>query len=361
MRRITEAEVQRQAVGALGLDASGLDMTSVEGLAGALRRTASFLCPCSQAELVEEVARSLEDLVEDRQALVDTIDETVEALTAYGDLVESRMDTTDRSTGAITLLYLTPPTFVPRHDGSVFLLGIAPDNSSPLPADYAGRIEYDSHVRRVLPNPDESLRSLMSEFGLFELTMHQWMKSPAPEQAKPHVSRMAELLDAAPPAGTVADVRILDPSKPVRYYRGRWTPLRNHTGQFVARRPQAYGAELWCYIEVRGGQVLKLVDFPQFERRWRACDEAWRLQSAIDVCNGRPQNYRLRPGPTNETRVLDLFSPLPLWARRRWDVIGRPVPPSGSLFSYVLPAAAVEEEITFMKALLWLMDSREPG
>jgi hypothetical protein len=61
MKRITEVEVQRQAVATLGLDASGLDMTSVEGLSGALRRAASFLCPCSQGALVEEVARTCAD------------------------------------------------------------------------------------------------------------------------------------------------------------------------------------------------------------------------------------------------------------------------------------------------------------
>ena len=361
MKRITTAELNQHAIESLGLDPSSLDLTTVEGAAGALRRAAGFLCPCSQAELTGQVAQSMQDIVKDSATQTELIESTLEALIAYGDLVESRAVALDQPNNPTTLLYLTPPTFVARNDGSIFLLGIAPDDFSPLPADYAKRIEYDGHVRRISAQADESLPSCLSEFGFFELSMEQWLRTPPPEPATHHLLRLNDVVSRAAAAGSIADIRILDPAKSVRYYPGRWAPLRSQTGMFVARRPQAWGADLWCYIQVENGQVAKLVDFPQFEKRWRACDEAWRLQAAIDACNLTPQNYRIRPGPTRSTSILDLFSPLPQWAQRRWDFLGRPVPRSGSLFSYVLPAAALDEEIAFMKNVLWLIDIREAG
>jgi len=83
------------------------------------------------------------------------------------------------------------------------------------------------------------------------------------------------------------------------------------------------------------------------------------LHSTSVACNSTPQQFRIRPGPTKTTSVLDLFSPVPAWTQRRWDLIGRPVPRNGSLLSYVLPTSAVKEEIDFMKSFLWLADLRE--
>jgi hypothetical protein len=243
----------------------------------------------------------------------------------------------------------------------VFLLGIAPDDVSPLPADYVARIDYDSHVRRIHPLAEESLRLGLPQFGLFTLSMEQWLRTPLVESPQDYVLRFDELLAKAPAAGFVIGLRILDPAKPVRYYQGRWIDLGKQSGRYLARRPQAYGAPLWCYVEVEGGNTKRLVDLPQFEKRWRACDEAWRLQAAIDACNLKPQQYRIRSGPSTDTSVLDLFSPVPLWMERRWDFLGRPVPPSGNVFSYALPARAILEETTFMKNMLWLVDSREAG
>jgi hypothetical protein len=361
MRHITLTELHELGTTALGLDPAGLDLITVEAIAGALRRAAGFACPCSHSELAEKVLESFRDLVADPQNLHNFVDATLEALLAYGDLTECRMPATEVLESSSTLLYLTPPSFVARRDGSVFLVGIAPDDLSPLPANYARRVEHAAHVRRISPLAEENLGLCLAQFGLFELRLDQWLRTPTPEPAKQYMLRFNERLASAPPAGYIPEFRMLDTDKPVRYYPGRWTQLRKQTGKFVGRRPQAYGAEVWCYVETHNGQLTRLLDFPQFEKRWRPCDEAWRLQAAIDACNASPQQYRVRSGPAQGKLVLDLFSPVPLWAQRRWDLTGHSTPPSGSLLSYVLPATALDEEIHFMKTMLWLIDSREAG
>jgi hypothetical protein len=359
MRRISSLEVHERAIRSLAMDSSSLDLTTIEGIAGSLRRAAGFLCPCAETELSDAAFQSLRDLSDNPKQLLELIHTTLANLVAYGDLIESEVPQTQGENSPGILLYLTPPSFVMRKDGSAFLLGIAPDDLFPLPEDYAKRIEVDGHVKRMLPMADENLRSSLSQFGLFELPMEQWVRTPFKEPAQNHVFRFNNLLSLAPSSGTLSGIRVLESSKSVRYYPGRWAEPRNQTGRFVARRPQAYGADLWCYFQLERGNTQRFIDLPAFDKRWRACDEAWRLQAAIDACNSTPQQFRIRPGPTKTTSVLDLFSPVPAWTQRRWDLIGRPVPRNGSLLSYVLPTSAVKEEIDFMKSFLWLADLRE--
>jgi hypothetical protein len=361
MRRISAQELHERSIRSLAMDSSSLDLTTIEGIAGLLRRAAGFLCPSAETELSDAVFQSLRDLSNDPEHLLELIHTTLANVVAYGDLIESPAPQAQDENSPGTFLYLTPPSFVMRRDGSAFLLGIAPDNLFPLPEDYAKRVEVDGHVKRMFPLPDENLRTSLSQFGLFELPMEQWVRTPFREPAQEHVLRFNNLLGLASSSGDVSGIRILEPSKPVRYYPGRWTESRNQTGRFVARRPQAYGAELWCYFQLENGHPQKFIDLPAFEKRWRACDEAWRLQAAIDACNSTPQQFRVRSGPTNTTSVLDLFSPVPAWAQRRWDLVGRSVPRNGTLLSYVLPTSAVKEEIDFMKSLLWLVDLKEAG
>jgi len=126
----------------------------------------------------------------------------------------------------------------------------------------------------------------------------------------------------------------------------------------VARRSQAYGAQLWCYVQLLNGNPERLIDFPIDGSRWRGCDEAWRLQMAIDAQRGEPQWFRVRPGP-GDMRVVEFFSPVPMWARRRWDAVGEPVPSSGCLFAYRMTETELAEELRFVRDVLWLIDVTE--
>jgi len=360
MKQLSAAQVHAQKVAELGLDPSALDLTSTEAIAGALRRAASSLCPCTAPTLVRDVVRPLRGLVDDLEAIKSIVEETLEAMIAHGDILEHRDIESDPEHGAPALVYAAPASFVARESGAVLLLGVTPDQLSALPDDLETRIEYVNHLRRVSPAPGEDLRSDLIQLGLLETSYDRWLRAPARETSAHHVAHVDRLLDAAQPSREVPGLLLLDPARGVRYYRGRWVEPRAHTGRFVARRSQAYGADLWCYVEIRDGTPERLVDFPVAGSRWRGCDEAWHLQMAIDAQRGDAQRFGIRPGPKG-TRVMEFFSPVPMWARRRWDAVGEPVTASGCLFAYRLAESELAEEVRFAREALWLDEMKESG
>jgi hypothetical protein len=355
MKQLSVADVHAQMVAELGLDPSAVDLTSIEAVAGALRRAASFLCPCTAPTLVRGVVRPMRGLVQDLDAFKELVEETLEAIIAHGDILEHRDVEEDPGHGAAALLYAAPAGFVARESGTVILLGVTTDQLSALPAELEARIEHVNHLRRLSAGPGEDLRSDLLQLGLVEVSYSAWLRAPKPETASQHVRRLDRLLDAAQPSRDVPGLSLLDPARDVRYYRGRWVEPRAQSGRYVARRSQAYGADLWCYIEMCDGNPERLIDFPSAGSRWRGCDEAWRLQMAIDAHGGNPQRFRIRSGPEG-TRVIEFFSPLPMWVRRRWDAVGEPVAASGCLFAYRLRDAELPEELRFASDSLWLQE-----
>jgi hypothetical protein len=292
-------------------------------------------------------------LADNHPQFIETVESTLEAIIAYGDLLEEFEVSVVERPDKRALLYTSPPSFVWRESGSVLLLGIVPDHRSPLPSELEQRIQYISHTRRLVPEPDENLRTDLKQLGLVELSMDNWnKKAPPRESFAAHIQRFESRLKSNP--GTLADLEILNPAKPVTYYRGRWETLNNQTGVFVARRPQAYGNNLWCYVELKNGRAVRLADMPALSSHLRGCDEAWRLQAAIDAARGQPQRYRVRHGADHNSRIVDFFSPVPSWAQRRWDAVGEPVPSSSCLFSYKFPANELQQELDFIQEQLWL-------
>jgi hypothetical protein len=352
MRRLTAEQVHALKVAELGLDASALDLTTPEGLSGALRRAASYLCPCSAASLVRAVVRPLRGLVPDLEEAKTLAESMLEAMIAHGDVLE-QAEAQDDATRSRVLLYAAPASFVVRESGLVILLGIASDHLSPLPPEMDRRIEHLAHTRRLRPSPGEDLRGELRHLGLIERTFDAWLKAPPRVSASQHVLANDRALDAVPPSRDIPGLLLLDSTRPVRYYRGRWADPKAQTGRYVARRQQAYGADLWCYVQVTSGQPDRMLDLPQRGSRWRGCDEAWRLQMAIDSVAGAPQGFRVKPS-AGDAVAFELFSPVPAWARRRWDAIGEPVSSVGSLFAYRIPKMELEEERRFARDELWL-------
>jgi hypothetical protein len=254
MRRLTAGEVHAQKIRELGLDPEALDLTTPEGLAGALRRAASYLCPCSAATLVRAVVRPLRGLVPDMEQAKELVEATLEAMISHGDVLE-QPEMQDGSPTRRVLLYAAPASFVVRQSGLVVLLGVAADQLSPLPTELERRIEFLGHVRRLRPSSTtEDLRVELRQLGLLELASDAWLKGPKPSTAPQAVAASDRALDIVPPSRDIPGLLLLEPTKPVRYYRGRWTEPKAQTGRFVARRQQAYGADLWCYAHLTNGQ-----------------------------------------------------------------------------------------------------------
>jgi len=334
----------------LGLPA-GTEADSDYWFAG-LRRLAGQLCPCSPRTLVSSMTGSHRALALDVPDLADRIEDYVDALVAVGDLLEFRdVSTLDENVKA-TWVFAAPPSFVMHPSGAAYILGLAPDEALPLPIAWKERVVARGPTRLLEPLPGEDIEGVLKSSGLRPLSLNAWMRHPKTESATSLISGLDAKLAAQGPAGQVAGLRILDWTKDTRSYRARWVAPATQDGNFIVRRPQAYGADLWGYASLDRGELRKLVDFPVPGSRYRGCDMAWRAQLAIDALLNRPQRYRVVA--LDDTERFDLFFPLPDWARRRLSTIGREVTPEKCLMSFCLPLDAVVAEQTFLKEYLFL-------
>jgi hypothetical protein len=349
---VSADEVVRSSREALGLPALSVSAIDDTMLAASLRRAAGILCPCSPSTLVSAVLESLQYLIDDSDIMAESVAAAAEGLVIGGDLLELNQVTIDDPTAKGTWIFSAPPSFIVRPSGRVFLVGIVPDETTPLPASLHARIAYEGFARLLSPQPAEDLPSVLRELGLRELSTSAWLKAPKAESAVALRDSMLRRLAEHPPSGDVADVSILDPARNVDYYFGRWVTPTHESGNYVARRPQAYGAPLWGFANVVDGNVTRFLDFPLKGTRWRGCDIAWHLQMAIDHCQHTPQLYRRRTAPGGT--CLDFFSPLPLWAHRHFAVLGRPAQREKCLISYWIPERELAAEEKFLKERLWL-------
>ena len=172
-------------VSSVGLNPNSLELDSTEAVAGVLRRAASFLCPCSSRTLIKSVNKSLEGLVSD-EVVAERIDETLQALIAYGDIREFEdIDDAARNTKAL-LLYTAPPSFLQRGDGALFLVGITPDNATPLPEDIQRLVQHRNHVRWIPGESGNSVRIRLERLGFVQISSETWLDAPHRESAINH-------------------------------------------------------------------------------------------------------------------------------------------------------------------------------
>lgn len=321
-------------------------------LAALLRRAAGIHCPCSLATLAAAVMEGLQYIADDSGDLEERIDALAEGLIVIGDLLELHQVTLDDPNAKGTWVFCAPPGFIVRPSGSIFLVGIVPDETTPLPGSLSSRVEYDGVARILLPAEGEDLPAVLRELGLREISASAWLKAPKTENAAGLRDSMIRRLSEQAPSGAIADISILDSGRPVHYYSDRWITPSHQSGNFLARRPQAYGAPLWGFAHLSDGNVIKFLDFPLKGTRWRGCDTAWHLQMAIDSCRGTPQKYRRRPGSGGG--YLDFFSPIPQWTHRRLCIVARAVPREHCLFSYWIPECEFASEEENIQKNLWL-------
>lgn len=358
MIEVVDAEtVIATAASSLGLSAEGAAALDDTYLAASIRRLAGFLCPCSPTTLVQSVIDSHRALAPDGPEFAERVVESVEALTAIGDLLElSDVSATGEAVKG-TWLFAAPPSFVARASGSVFVLGLSADEPTPLPTDMRVRIVSRGATRSICPLAGENLAATLRDLGMRELSAEAWLRSPKVETAQKLVSSYADRLSAARSSGEIPDLTVLDGARRTRSYRARWSSPGTLTGDYIVRRPQAYGADLWGYARLEQGVPRRLIDFPLPGGRWRGCDVAWRTQMAIDALAGRPQEYRLVQ--LKDFSRFDFFSPIPDWARRRLAAVGEEVESMGCLMSFTVGEAEVGAEERFLTESLFLSRTLE--
>jgi hypothetical protein len=350
VRLVSAKEVEAVTISRLGFDVDSADLLTPEVLAALVRKTASFECPCPPAILAKSVSRLLEPICRS-DTLKDAVRGTINSVTSYGDLIETR-ESTDTSSNF--LLYLAAPSFLKASDTLFLLFGVTPDGEDMTPPDLRKRVEPVMYSRRLAVQDPEECRATLLQAGFESLKLDSWLRCPPRQSPSELIALYDDALSKSGPPGVPEDVILIDPNQTVNYYRGRWTKLKKQTGRFIARRSQTYGAQLWCYLEVSNGVVTRLLDFPLFEFHWQAFDEAWHLLQAIDALSGHPQNFRVRTASQKGMVAMDLFSPAPTWATRRWDAVGLRTMPDSSLMSYIFPVAQIEAECGFVAERMWL-------
>lgn len=354
MKILSATEAQKISVENLRLEADTYDLETPETIAASIRRAASFLCPCSSSQLIQSVFQAQKFLVKDTDAFKDSITDILESVIAYGDLIEQSEVITNDSERRGRILYLRPPSFVWRVGGSALLLGIAPDDISVL-RGLEKRVEYCNHIRRLYQNVGENLRDDLKRYGLTEILIDVWNRKnsiPATETPIAHIQKIKNFLKSNP--GALENLQVLNSQKDVQYYKRRWETLKTQTGFFVARRPQLYGNDLWCCVELENGRAIKMVDFPVVDKYSTGRDEAWRLQMAIDAMQGKRQVFTVEELSNSKSRIK-FYSPIPTWAQRRLDNLGEPVVGKDCLFSYKMPNQDLAQEIKFLEEKLWLI------
>jgi hypothetical protein len=345
-------EVWLSSIRALGLDEDTVTPESPEAVAASLRRAASFLCPTTPRAIVDTVLEVLTPVLpipparEDLMALLDQLIST-------GDLLELAETTPE---GTTRLLYLGPPSFVEKFPGRYLLTGIRPLGAQLVGTDL--NIDYESHLRTVSLDPGDA-EAVFHAAGLHKIGVNHWAGLPSSQAPGEHLGDYVQRLDVARASGAVDGLTIIDPAKNPRYYSGRWRPpATGDTGDFVARRPQSYGADIWCVVRLADGTPERLVDLPlDYDSVTPGRDAAWRLQAAIDAVRGTPAVFRARRclGMDPVEHVADFFSPMPTWAQRCLELVGMPIDRSaGALFSYRVPDAALMQLTSRLAGTLWM-------
>lgn len=353
MKEVSIKTVQELTLESLGLDKVEYNATSVEVVASQIRRAASFLCPCAPRTLVQAVLDVSKYLIGDINAFREKTKDVLGKIVAYGDLVEGE-DWRSQGEESVSVLYCVRPGFVPRDSGQFLLFGIGVGGKILLPAELEEQVEQDGYVRWLKGSGDDDLSERLVEFGLTQVSSDTWLKLPTEMNCQDYITGFDQRLSKSGGPGDLGELSILDPSAPVNYYRGRWRYPSDECGRFVCRRPRAYGADLWCYIELNNGQPTRLLDLPIDTMMNRGCDEAWRLQAAIDARNKHAQKVSTTD-VSDGLIQLSFYSPIPMWAQRRLDMIGRPVHESkGCLFSYLVNKEEITQELDFLSRLMWM-------
>lgn len=357
IERVMASEVLADCRRTLGLTDQGDGSINDLLLAALLRRSAGIHCPCSRATLRASVLECTRSLAADDANPPQRIDDTIEALTVGGDLLELDDVVTEDSDVRQTWVFAAPPGFVIRPNGTAFLFGVVPDQDTFLPSSLGARVLFDRFTHFIEPRPNEDLADELREQGLQAFSEGVWLRSPKPESPDDFLSRVDKCLVDQAPVTTIDNLKILDPARPVTYYSGRWVVPTNQTGTFVARRPQEFGAQMWCMVRLEDGRPVRLLDLPFEKTRCRACDVAWHLQMAIDHRRRCPQQYRRRV-EAHGVR-FDFFSPLPQWSQRRLLIFGNSMPRERSLLSYLVPNGQAETEEAFLRNRLWLSPTED--
>jgi hypothetical protein len=346
MKVLDQSELLALSGEALGLGRTGDPSELVKP---ALRRAAFLLAPCSPTDLINFVSEPMSAFRE----MKDEVESALAELIAYGDILEMKRLESDPWDAAPYVLRPAPPAFILRSSGDAIIVGVSGDFPSPLTAELDAQLRVEGPVR-VLRSAIDSLASHLKLLGLTQLSEHAWLRTPSICPFEEFLNLWHVRLHQQPKSvGTIDGLEILERPGNASYYLRRWVvPEARHTGSFVSRRSQQYGAKLWSLVEMEQGVPTKVLDLHADDDWQRPCDLAWRLQAAIDASTGAPLTFRVYRSGTDA--FFDFSFPLPAFAERRLALVARKTKSAGGLFRLEMPSAHAQTEIAALMAALWL-------
>jgi hypothetical protein len=311
-----------------------------------LRSIASRSGVQSRAFLRERLGTLVHSLVQAKRD-VEFVEDAIDACVGAGDLLVVR-------DGPRTRYALSPPFWVRRSSGSVFLVGDEPENDGKAVAGQVSRGPY----RIVLGNPSDDF---LLGLGRVELPSSVWQLAPEVSTPEELIQRIDRAVQEAGRSGDVSLDVIFDPGKPYRPYRRRLVSPVRQSGFYLGRRIVPWGAPTWSYCHLDSGQVDAFVDLPGLDPRFSARDEWYWLMAAVDAVNRTSGGLAIRRDPV-ET-ALSFWAPIPSWAERRLLTICERAeqPAFGALMTFLAPNAEVAEELSFIRRYLWLDEYEEDG
>jgi len=310
------------------------DELPVALVASVLRRIAVTSCPCPKGVLVGYAVDAFTGFG-GIEAIKQRVREVLDSLTVIGDLLELGGSTSLPGVIAEDWLYCAPPTFVIRN-GSILLLGIEPEDQASLPTSLRGHVIRQREWRYLRVDGDEeTITGQLRTAGYLEISRAAWMRLPKDQTAEAFLDSVVRRLHEQGEQGALEGLQVYGPANEVKRFASRLTSPMGCSGYHIGRRPQAFGAPIWVFVELDQGRPIRFLDLPWRGGKFRGCDHGWRIQSALDVRAGRPQTYRVVPLKGDLDRY-EFFSPVPLWIERKLRIEGEWTHASGELFAYVL-------------------------
>ncbi len=329
---------------------------SITLIAAILRRIAASSSPCPRDTIVGTALEAFAGLGDPAEMKV-LVRDVLDRLIVTGDLLELGGTSTLPSVAADDWLYCAPPAFLALEE-SILLLGIDAEDQATLPASLREQVQYRRELR-VLPSDDmDATREQLLDAGYYEVSRAAWTRLPQAQTARKFLDAAVRRLEESGGQGQLAGLKVVGSANSSHNYASRWTAPDGKSGHFVGRRPQAFGSDLWVFVELQEGRPIRFVDLPWRGGKFRGCDHGWRIQSALDTVSGNPQSYRIAYQDSG-VASYEFFSPLPLWAERQLRIHGEKVATKGTLFAYELERQADHGIDDLLQSYMWFKQVNE--
>ena len=287
-----------------------------------IRKLAVIHSPCSINLLKNKLKEQTDVLFNDLEIGYD-LEEYIQDIVSYGDLLElSDVLVKNGNNYPKNTLFLSQNKFIRYSEKEFYLLGISNENEFPFNTDFEKLVTYSGPAKILTLENERDIETLKEKFGFSELPKEYWLNLPK-EEIKDYYSFALKELKNSPNEITIENLEIFSHYN-TNNYRKRKKLLENETGIFVCKKSHTFGSQMWGLIKTDNGKILNFIELPfkkNIKNNIRACDEAWRLNCAIDMENKFPQKYKILDDKLNK-KWIQFFSPVPKWVERKLIIQG---------------------------------------